>query len=618
MPPESSRLFEEAQAHHQAGRLAEAAARYEEVLAAKPRHGGALHMLGLIAFQTGDTQAALARLTQAVKADPDVPSLHANLGLVLTAMGQLREAEAAHLTALRLRPGDAHVLSALAALALVRGDGDTALARATAALQAGETPATRRLFADIAGAMRLERDEPVLRRLLTRALAESWGPLVPLARAASGLIAARLATGGSLESDALLRAALPAAPITDAALEDALTAARRALLGSGGNAGFAAALAQQCFLNGYIFWEDEAETAQVAALRDRVEAAGPRATDIDVATLACYLPLHTIPGADRIAASTVLAPLLQQQLGEPAQEQRLAAALPALTPVDADESDAAPWPRWSGRPAADAPVLLRDYLAGRFPTADLSQVPQTPDMLVAGCGTGQYALHLAATLTVGETIALDLSRANLAYAARKAHEAGVQLTFGVGDITCAAALGRRFGLIECGGVLHQLPDPLAGWAALLAVLEPGGVMRIAVHSKAAQAQFADVRARIARQEFSQTPQGIRAARQWLKQQNDTSLAPVLDAAAFFTDGGCRHLLFADSEQPLSFGDIAAFLAAHGLVLLGLEAGAETLAAYRARFPADPAAIDLDNWAAFEQDTPGTFAAMIQFWVASRG
>jgi hypothetical protein len=49
-------------------------------------------------------------------------------------------------------------------------------------------------------------------------------------------------------------------------------------------------------------------------------------------------------------------------------------------------------------------------------------------------------------------------------------------------------------------------------------------------------------------------------------------------------------------------------------VLGLDVETPVLAAYAARFPNDPDATDLDNWAAFEADNPDTFDGMVQFWV----
>ena len=50
------------------------------------------------------------------------------------------------------------------------------------------------------------------------------------------------------------------------------------------------------------------------------------------------------------------------------------------------------------------------------------------------------------------------------------------------------------------------------------------------------------------------------------------------------------------------------------MLLGFALDEASLAAYRARFADDPAAISLDNWQQFEADNPDTFAGMYQFWV----
>jgi hypothetical protein len=51
-----------------------------------------------------------------------------------------------------------------------------------------------------------------------------------------------------------------------------------------------------------------------------------------------------------------------------------------------------------------------------------------------------------------------------------------------------------------------------------------------------------------------------------------------------------------------------------LTFLGFETNSATHQAYRRRFPDDPAATNLQNWDAFENDAPDTFARMYVFWV----
>jgi len=102
LTPQMAHLFEEAQDLHQAGRLADAKARYERVLAADPRHGPTLHMVGLMAHQVGQNDVAVDLLTRAAKYDPGSAALQSNLGLALRGLGRTAEAAASFRRALAL------------------------------------------------------------------------------------------------------------------------------------------------------------------------------------------------------------------------------------------------------------------------------------------------------------------------------------------------------------------------------------------------------------------------------------------------------------------------------------------------------------------------------------
>ena len=51
---------------HGVGRMAEAEQVYRQVLAAAPKHADTLHMLGVLALQSGQLQAAVACIDQAI------------------------------------------------------------------------------------------------------------------------------------------------------------------------------------------------------------------------------------------------------------------------------------------------------------------------------------------------------------------------------------------------------------------------------------------------------------------------------------------------------------------------------------------------------------------------
>jgi tetratricopeptide (TPR) repeat protein len=93
--------------HHQAGRLSEAGSLYREVLAIEPANADALHLLGVIARQTGHSEAAVAMIGRAISLNPRAAPFHGNLGVALAELGRLDEAEASYREALRLGPDKA-------------------------------------------------------------------------------------------------------------------------------------------------------------------------------------------------------------------------------------------------------------------------------------------------------------------------------------------------------------------------------------------------------------------------------------------------------------------------------------------------------------------------------
>ena len=109
--------------------------------------------------------------------------------------------------------------------------------------------------------------------------------------------------------------------------------------------------------------------------------------------------------------------------------------------------------------------------------------------LVAGGGTGDGTIMLAQMLawreSPAEVVYLDLSGAALEVvraraAARNLHNLG----FVQGSLLDLAALDLgAFDYIDCCGVLHHLPDPAAGLAALVGALAPGGGMGLMVYGE---------------------------------------------------------------------------------------------------------------------------------------
>jgi predicted O-linked N-acetylglucosamine transferase (SPINDLY family) len=107
MPQGASRGVQEqialALRNHQAGRLNEAEQLYRQILQAHPDNADALHLLGVLAHQRGQNEAAVDLIGRAIAQSSGVPAFHNNLGNALKALGRWGEASGCYVRALSLK-----------------------------------------------------------------------------------------------------------------------------------------------------------------------------------------------------------------------------------------------------------------------------------------------------------------------------------------------------------------------------------------------------------------------------------------------------------------------------------------------------------------------------------
>ena len=106
---------------HKSGKLDDAERRYRAVLRHQRDNPDALHFLGLLLHQRGDTAAGIDSVRRATMAAPGYADAFNNLGNLLNLTGQLEDAEAAYRQAVGLRPNDADAHSNLGVVLRVRG-----------------------------------------------------------------------------------------------------------------------------------------------------------------------------------------------------------------------------------------------------------------------------------------------------------------------------------------------------------------------------------------------------------------------------------------------------------------------------------------------------------------
>lgn len=618
--------------------------------------------------QDGNLVAALDCYLRAIEHVPDFMDAHVNLCGVLIVMSRFADA-ARHCE--QILAHDPHLVAAYIHLGVARigmDDVGGAFAAAKNALRIAETPETRMLFAQCLQNLPAIPDcDADTRSWLTRAIEVPWGRANEFVRHGIAIVKADATLGGcvaraaaawpqlppaaefygetglqTLAHDPLLRAMLENTRLADIDMERFLTAARRHLLAAaiandpGGANGldFYCALARQCFINEYVYALSDAEREQSDALRTRLIAALAADSPIPemwVAAVAAYGPLHTIAESDRLLRrswSARVDALLTQMVREPAAEKLLRDRIPALTTVEDDVSllvqkqyEQNPYPRWIKTAPSSNGSDINSQLRRQFPHARLNDIGKRGgvDLLVAGCGTGQQLIDIAARFTGVRVLAIDLSLPSLSYAKRKTDEFGLRnIEYGRADILKLKDMGRDFDAIDSAGVLHHLADPIVGWNVLISLLRPNGAMRIALYSEIARQHVVAGRKFVSERGYRDTSDDIRRFRQdVLALPADDPVRLLTKSGDFFSTSDCRDLVFHVQEHRFTLQQIKVFLAASGLHFLGFDIGQSILNRYRANFPEDPAAADLDRWHAFEKVNPWTFGGMYQFWVQKR-
>ena len=629
---QAAQLFAQAARHRQNGELSAAEALCRSILAAFPGHAGSLYILGTIAMQVSRPDVAAEWFRKAIASEPRNAAFHNDMGLALQMLGRIDDAIGSFRRAIKFEPDNSRAYNNLAVALRAQGKLPEAAAQFARALEL-----TSELFDQYASVVETLLDlSPTVAAAISRA-ASAWPRRLMLEEL--------FGTDGypAVAGDPLLQCMLAGSEVRDTAFERMLTSTRCALLKSatGQSAGaadeddvkFRCAMARQCFINEYVFALTAEELLAAEQLRDSLAVALAAKSPVQphaLAAVASYFAINTIPDSssllDRAVYANWPAPieeLLTLQLREPLEERRLRETMPAMTPIDDATSlrvkqqyEENPYPRWILPPSRGEPQMVDELLRQHFSDAAFRSFGKTDgvDVLIAGCGTGLHPIGLAQQISGARVLAIDLSRASLAYAQRKSRELNFSnISYALADILKLGSIGRTFDVIDASGVLHHLADPESGWRVLLSLLRPNGLMRVGLYSELGRRHVAEARAFCAKRGFSSTAEGIRAAREELAQAQ-MSVARSYD---FFSTSECRDLLFHVQEQTFTIARIRTFLAAHELRFIGftLSAPAATAAAeYVKRFPDDPGLSDLDHWEEFEPQWPDTFRGMYQFWV----
>jgi Flp pilus assembly protein TadD/SAM-dependent methyltransferase len=614
------------------GRLESAVANSRRVLELEPDNSMAQFSVAISLHGLGRLSEAETSYRRALALEPDYPDARANLALVLQAKGRMQEALPLLFEVVANAPGDTRLRRILAEALLGVGFN-----------KAGESERSILLS--------LCMDDNISMLCLNTAIielaknSEGFRTLQNIARQGGDPFISIVPAVAAFLREPLLLAGLPRMPIPDAAMEEVLTHLRRFILvrsGAGSAlaaadpnvpAEFICAMARQCSYSGYAFFADDNELRRVTSLREALQNAlqerqvSPRTLESSLVVAALYGSLHALKGCERLLEypmaewSEAFRPIVREQIENRKREREIAMQLASITAIDDEISRAVraqyeenPYPRWTtvARPNIETIEKLSSRLR---PLKAVRIRPRPVPMLIAGCGTGHHPIQVARTYPDAEILAVDLSLASLAYAARMTERLGISnVTYRQADILKLGHLDRRFAVVESVGVLHHLDDPMAGWRVLVGLLESDGLMKIALYSEKARSSVRAAREFARSRDFPLTPEGIRRCRHAIiGLPEDHPAKAVMTFSDFFTLDECRDLILHVQEHQFTLPRIADCLDQLGLEFLGLECSGVTRDRFREMFPDNGAETKLEAWHQFEETYPETFRAMYTFW-----
>ena len=392
-------------------------------------------------------------------------------------------------------------------------------------------------------------------------------------------------------------------------------------------------LARQCLNNEYVWYVSSAEKKILSDKRETIKNAGadhsiPWTT---VAQLAMYsrpnefLPigdskektissLETMPACLRDFVGTYLAEHAEERSFRQSVESFGSISRTASKMI-AENYEQYPYPRWLGMKPPE-PGRRHRRLREFFDEDELAFLQKPFSVLVAGCGTGDKAIEYALSYgNQAQVLAVDLSRASLAYASRMARKYQVtNIQFLQIDLLDLPKLHRTFDVIEATGVLHHMHDPAEGGRALVDCLRDNGIIHISLYSELSRREIVRLRKNYEERIPRITSDDVRHyRRQWMREDPDLVENRLPLRWDFFDLNRCKDLLFHPLEHRFTVPQIGRLLDMLGLEFRGLETPDLITTQYWTPYPAPQDRRNLSRWHEFERHNPDAFANLYEVW-----
>ena len=602
------------------GQLKEAEIYTRKAIQIKPDLANAYLNLGTILSNLGKLQEAEIYTRKAIQIKPNLVDAHLNLGTILSNLGKLKEALVSYLKAIEIGGNELKNYALITDFLLVYNPSEL----------------NKKNLKDILNHL-LERDNISHKDLFGAFNTLYEKELIDYLK--------RLSTESSrkdllyrVTSDDLLIKGMKKIPFfRNFKWEKLLTSLRKHICNniSQGETNikyselhFLIALGEQCFLNEYVYSLTKEENISISKII--TQCRNGKINEASISILACYLPLYKlldkIPSLKSFTSSDKnFNELIKLQILEPLEEIELSQNIKKLGSINNDVSQKVkdqyeknPYPRWRhGNFSKDLQKSFIEVINSEIKPNSINSSIRSNQLriLIAGCGTGNQILQSQRyknALIKG----IDISSSSLSYAQRKINEIGINNVELIQmDILKVDLLEEQFDIIECGGVLHHMDDPLQGLKILLGNLKPNGFLKLGLYSELARKHIIKAREYISRNKLQPNENDIRHFRESVFSGKSPEINSLIFSTDFYTMSSCRDLCFHVQEHRFTINQIERTLNSNKLKFWGFILAPPVKSLYNKYFPEDKAQTNLKNWAKFEECNPNTFNGMYQFWVS---
>ena len=595
---------------------------YEKAIQIQPDYSDVHYNLGRIFQELGEHKKAIIYYEKVIQIKPDYTKAYNNLGVVHQEMGEYRKAINVYKKAITVLPNNI----------VINGLSDLFKSIKLGNVTKANSKELKELFLFLYRENSINHDDVFNNSKLLLFLGDNKDQLKQTVSSNSSLLQNKIIQ--NLLKEELFLLMLQKSLMADKFLEKLLTKLRNeilfSLLDSNQNNlkeyfDCIVSLAEQCFLNEYVYSQSEKETKSLNKLINKIKN-NKKINELDVAVLGCYIPLYSLKDiANKLikykSNNILFDDLITTHIAEPLKETKLASSIKSFDMiVDTvskkvrDQYEEHPYPRWryaNRYSHANFLSQLNDEIKPN--QIEYSNKFVNPNVLIAGCGTGQHIASAERYLNAN-ILGVDLSLKSLAYAKRKTLEFGFKnIEFLHTDILKLKNLNRKFDIIECVGTLHHMKDPSEGLKILLNLLEPHGFLKLGLYSKIARQNIVKARELIKEKKIIKTPEDIRNFRELIiDEKNDQSLQKIFDIKDFYSTSMARDLIFHVQEHLFTLPEIAKMLKNLNLEFLGFI-NPSTKNKFSKLFNNDIKNISLNNWNKFEISNQETFSNMYQFW-----